>query len=454
MELKHLSRRGFLKVAVMGAAYAALSACKPPATPAAAPTVAPQQPAPPTKPTAEPKVLLRFQTHSYAPLVSFVERKIREYKRVKPNVEIQYIYSSEDWGKILAAMAAGAGPDGFNQGDWQYPKFMKNKWLAPISPEYLNMGSDNEVISKFFPASTLELVTDGKLYGLPFEWQCSMLYYNMKLFEEVGLDPMRPPATWEEVEEYALKLAKWDAQGNIIREGIGQSYTGIWTLIRWRPFIYQLGGRWLSEDGKKMEFDSPEGIKAIQWNVDLTVKHKVCMKGFTVPGVTGISGSPYRGMFVSGAHEPASIKKNWPDHKYQVDWNYAPYPTWQGAKRVTGGWRWGLFCNSQSKQKSETWQFIKFMVDDWEGVLYDVGYYPSLVGWMDSEEGKQAVAKAPWLAGMVDDLAVAIPQPMTPHWDELMTPWNDGLDRMNVGEAVEKVVPEMVEQMNKILAQQ
>ncbi len=85
--------------------------------------------------------------------------------------------------------------------------------------------------------------------------------------------------------------------------------------------------------------------------------------------------------------------------------------------------------------------------------MFDVGYYPSITGWMDTTEGKQALDEGPWLKDMVDDLAVAVPQPMTPYWDELTTPWNDGLDRMHAGEAVEAVVPDMVEQMNAILAQ-
>lgn len=452
MEARKLSRREFMRLAVLSMASATVAACTPKATQAPAEQpAAPKAEAPAQK--TEEKITLRMQTHSYAPLNAYVEKKIGEYKDVEPNIEFQYAFSSEDWAKILASMAAGTGPDGFNQGDWQYPKFMKNGWMAPVVPEYFGLGSDEEVISQFFPASTLELIKDGQLYGLPFEWQCSMLYYNMHLFEEVGLDPMVGPSTWEEVLDFALKLVKFDEQGNVIREGIGQSYTGIWTLIRWRPFIYQLGGRWLSEDGTKMEFDSPEGMKAIQYNVDWTVKHRVAMKGFEVPGVTGLGGSPYRGMWVSGAHEPASIKKNWPEQQYQVDWNYTPYPTWEGGKKVTGGWRWGLFCNAASEHKGETWKFIKYMVDDWEGVLFDVGYYPSITGWMDTPKGKEAVEKGPWLAKMVDDLALAIPQPMTPYWDELTTPWNDGLDRMHAGEAVETVVPQMVEQMNQILAQ-
>lgn len=456
MQYNSLSRRDFLKVTAVGMTSAILTACQPAAPAAPAVEEKEAEPQPKVEVKAEKpaeKLNLQFQTHSYAPLVSFTERKIEEYKEIEPNITWQYLATADDWSKLLANMAAGAGPDGFNQGDWMYPVFMKNEWLAPVPPESFGLASDQEVVSQFFPASTVALIQDGKLHGVGFEWQCSMLGYNMHLFEEVGLDPMHPPETWEEYLEYALKLTKWDAQGNIIRQGCDQTYEGIWTLIRYRPMMYQLGGRWLSEDGTKMVYDSPESKEALKWLIDLTVEHRVTMDGFEVPGVAGLNGSDYRGMWISGVHYPASLLKTYPDQVYQVDWNWGPHPTFKGKERVTGGWRWGLFCNSASEQKVETWKFIKFMVDDWWGVLFEVGYYPSLAGWDDSAQGKEALEEMPWLVGMKTDLDVAIPQPMTPYWNELMVPWNDGLDRLHAGEPFDETVEAMVAEGNKILAE-
>ena len=61
----------------------------------------------------------------------------------------------------------------------------------------------------------------GQVYGVPFlEGSKPALYYNTKMFKEAGLDPNKPPATFDELMTYAQKLTKKDAAGNPTRAGI------------------------------------------------------------------------------------------------------------------------------------------------------------------------------------------------------------------------------------------
>jgi multiple sugar transport system substrate-binding protein len=453
-----LSRRDFLKVASATLTSAVLAACQPAAPAAPEVKEAPKEKEKEVKVEVKPekpaeKVELKFQTHSYQPLVDFTERKIEEYKEVEPNINITFLYTPEDRDKLWTNLAAGTGPDGWNMGDWTYPKMMNNNWLAPIPPESFGLASDQEVIGQFIPASLVALTREGKLYGVPYEWQCATMYYNMNIFKDAGLDPMEPPETWAEWLEVALKTAEWDDQGNLTRAAVNQAYGNICTLIKWRPMYHQLGGRWIAEDGSKMVFTSPETKEAIQFLVDWTVEHRICMDGFEVPGVEGLQASDYMSMWFCGMHSPSSFLKHYPDLEYQVDWNQAPFPHYAGKPRVTGGWRWGLFVNSESKYPVETWAFIKYNVDDWWGVLFDVGYFPSVEGWIDSERGAKALEEMPWIPNLLDELDHAIAQPMTPYWDELVDMWDDGLDRMHGGEPVDEILEEVEGEMNEFLAE-
>ena len=47
---------------------------------------------------------------------------------------------------------------------------------------------------------------DGKMLSLPFNSSTPVLYYNVEAFNKAGLDPDKPPKTWEEVAAYARKL--------------------------------------------------------------------------------------------------------------------------------------------------------------------------------------------------------------------------------------------------------
>jgi sn-glycerol 3-phosphate transport system substrate-binding protein len=47
---------------------------------------------------------------------------------------------------------------------------------------------------------------DGKLYSMPFNSSTPIFYYNKDAFKKAGLDPEKPPKTWQDVEAYAKKI--------------------------------------------------------------------------------------------------------------------------------------------------------------------------------------------------------------------------------------------------------
>src|SRR5713101_7423131 len=47
---------------------------------------------------------------------------------------------------------------------------------------------------------------DGKLYSMPFNSSTPIFYYNKDAFKKAGLDPEKPPKTWQDVEAYGKKV--------------------------------------------------------------------------------------------------------------------------------------------------------------------------------------------------------------------------------------------------------
>ena len=99
---------------------------------------------------------------------------------------------------------------------------------------------------EFIPA-TFETVTyDGKFFGVPKQTDAAFLYYRTDQVEEV-------PATWQGVYEEAAKT-----------DGIayqGAAYEGL--TCDYLELAFAAGGKVLSEDGKKSEFNSQENIDAL-----------------------------------------------------------------------------------------------------------------------------------------------------------------------------------------------
>ncbi|MFC9431692.1 ABC transporter substrate-binding protein [Streptomyces sp. NPDC056987] len=101
---------------------------------------------------------------------------------------------------------------------------------------------------------------DGKVYGVPRTNYSMGLLYNRKLFQRAGLDPDKPPATWEEVRAAAKKIA-----------GLGKNYVGYADYSaqnqggwHFTAEIYSQGGDVVTPDGRKAAVDSPEGRAVLQ----------------------------------------------------------------------------------------------------------------------------------------------------------------------------------------------
>lgn len=54
---------------------------------------------------------------------------------------------------------------------------------------------------------------EGKMYSLPWNASTGILFYNMKAFEAAGLDPKKPPKTWEDLESAGIKLVNAGYKG-------------------------------------------------------------------------------------------------------------------------------------------------------------------------------------------------------------------------------------------------
>lgn len=101
--------------------------------------------------------------------------------------------------------------------------------------------------------------SDGKVYGLPSDVYANALHYNRELFTQAGLDPDKPPTTWDELRTDAKVI-----QEKTGVSGYGEmtkSNTGGWILT---TLTYAMGGRMTSADGTTATLDNPGAEQALQ----------------------------------------------------------------------------------------------------------------------------------------------------------------------------------------------
>jgi len=169
-----------------------------------------------------------------------------------------------------------------------FPDFPKQGWVIPLD----DMVTE-EMKSKWAPSAIEALSYDGKLMAIPHLNSVRILLVREDLLKEAGLEV---PKTWEDIVEVAKTLTidkngdgNIDQWGYIYSAGAGESAMETFT-----SFLYTAGGSLWNEDGTPA-FNSPEGLKVLQFMLDLVHKYKV-----TSPEVVEFREGDLGDLFLSG----------------------------------------------------------------------------------------------------------------------------------------------------------
>lgn len=194
-----------------------------------------------------------------------------------------------------------------------------------------------------------------KTIGLGFFPAPEILTYRKDFFKEAGLDPEKPPRSWEELADYAVKLTKKDSKGNIIRAGF--DIPAINASVFFRPLMKQNGSLVINEKKGIPAFTDQSSIET--WDFFMKLKNQNVsipydyQKKETIPFVKGISA-----MSFLQTTQIASMIKEDPVMKENLGF----VPVLSRKQKVDFcGYRLFTIGNS-SKHKNESWQFIQFMM--------------------------------------------------------------------------------------------
>jgi multiple sugar transport system substrate-binding protein len=164
---------------------------------------------------------------------------------------------------ILASVAAGNPPDVVDFDRFQTTAFtVKGVWQALDD----FMKRDKYDTNRFAPLIVPEAKgLDGKWYALIRSTDNRLIFWNEDHFQEAGLDPKKPPATWDELKQFAMRLNKRGGPMGIERVGF-QSQHG---QAHYHIFAWQNGGSFQTPDGKKGTLPLGPNQEALQWMTDL-----------------------------------------------------------------------------------------------------------------------------------------------------------------------------------------
>jgi len=198
-----------------------------------------------------------------------MEKQIENFEKDHPGITVEHLLVDQNVleEKYLTAISAGEPPEVMMVfGSSFFPRLVEKGALLSLDEYIKEDGIEGEKI--FYKPDWETYIYKNKCYGLPLITGGGfyILFYDVDQFNEVGLDPQKPPKTWSELEVYALKLTIKDG-GKIERVGFDVNGMVDYPFKEW---LFLNNGNLISNDRKKVLFDSPEGLQTLDWTVGFT----------------------------------------------------------------------------------------------------------------------------------------------------------------------------------------
>lgn len=368
-----LTRRRLIKstgAVVAGVGLTSLIGCeqpKPTGAATAAPTGTPAAP-----------VTLRFLDWQLAeePTGSAYRSVIAAFERANPNIKIEAeaVPLAQYQARVVSQAKAGQLADVLRVFDPWIRGWIDEGFLLDLNP--LVAKAEERNFKDLFYKPTIDLATaKNGFYGVPGWNTALMLQYNVKLFEEAGLDPAKPPRTWTELTEYAKKLTKpGGAQYGIALHGSKQS-SAVTRFVTW---LFNNDVDVIRSDGS-VDLDSPRAIETLTYWTDLVLKHKVAPPGATdvdVQNGRSLFAQRKVAMFQNASMSAYLVANENPSIKSEI--RVAPMPTNVG-KAYTPQFMSFLSIDKNTKNQEAAWKFVQAFntKQNWIDIWKTAGMQPA-----------------------------------------------------------------------------
>ncbi|MGE9964499.1 ABC transporter substrate-binding protein [Fusicatenibacter saccharivorans] len=212
----------------------------------------------------------------------------KSYQAYAPNVEVEQMYVPSDYAtKLQTLAAAGTLPDLF----WTSEAGVKAYYEA-------GMLSDMNGVLEEYPQLTEDIIDgvlefgniDGKQVAFPKDWTSYVMYLNLDLFEEAGVEVPTNDWTVEDYKEIAAELTQKSSDGERV-DVYGTAINNY--RADWINWMGNFGAEWF-KDGKS-NLSSPEALEGLSVMYDL-----VQAGSAPSPGTVSSTGDSEDRLFVIG----------------------------------------------------------------------------------------------------------------------------------------------------------
>ena len=200
-----------------------------------------------------------------------VEALATSFNETHPDYKIVPVYKGNYEQNLAAGIAAyrtGNAPAILQVYEVGTATMMASKAIKPVYEVFSDAGIVFDE-SQFVPTVS-GYYTDSKtghLLSQPFNSSTPVLYYNKDAFKKAGLDPEKPPKTWQELADYSAKLR---AAGMKCGYASGwQGWIQLENFSAWNGLPVATKNNGFDGTDAVLVFNAPEQVKHIQLLQDM-----------------------------------------------------------------------------------------------------------------------------------------------------------------------------------------
>jgi multiple sugar transport system substrate-binding protein len=293
--------------------------------------------------------------------VAFDPTRLELYQKVANNwnethpdvqVKLENTPWEQYWQKLQAMTVSKSMPDVWNYVPGFGTYWMTSNQLLPID-DYIKQ-DPNINIQDFQPTMLNYMTYKGKLYGLPYDYNGYVLFYNKDLFDQARVEYPKENWTFDNMKAAAEKIAanaKSD-KGKVFGLALASGFTS-WPI----DGIYRSFGASLINDQGKVEVNNPGGIAMLKYFSDL-VKSGVSPKPEAGQSLQNTWTNGLIGMYIDSGQRIADFMKSATSFKWDIERTPA------GPKGQVGTGLGGTFViNKDTKYPKESYEFLAYLTN-------------------------------------------------------------------------------------------
>lgn len=351
---------------------------------------------------AQTELTMYYPVAVGGPLTKIVDSMVADFMKENPDIKAKAIYSgnyNDARIKALAALKSGKPAQLSVMFSIDIYELIEQDAIIAFD-DVVETPEDKAWLDSFYPALMENGRTAGKTWGIPFQRSTIVMYYNKDAFKAAGLDPDKPPETWEQLVTVGKKLTKADgSQWGAMIPSTGYPYWMFGALTMQNDQVL------MNDAGNETYFDRPAVIEALQFWRDLGSKHKIMPSGT-------IEWGTLRQNFLEGKtaimwHSTGNltiVKK-----KAKFDFGVAMLPASKRRGTPTGGGNFYIFKKTSSSERKAAMRLIRFMTSPERSAEWSMktGYMGVSQAAYDTSKLKEYVKGFPYAAVARDQLKYA-----------------------------------------------